>query len=337
MVVEDEEGLRAVEVELGFGDVLAEVSDVEGGVGAAGTVAFGVKADEHVHGELKLVLRWAAVPFFEFGGVGEVGLADEDSVAGVLVDHGAHAADDVVDLGEEVGVDVFVVGVALGVGAGEDGLVAELGIFKEGGDGVETKAGDAAVEPELHGAKHGFFDSRVAPVEVGLLLVELVIVELVDGGLPLPGGAAEEGDPVVGRDAAFVFVGGFAVGGAGLAVAPDVPVVFWVGAGAGGVDEPLVLVGGVVEDHVEDDADLPIFSFGYDAVEVGEGSVLGIDCFVVGDIVAEVDLGGRVHWGDPDGVDAKGLEVVQALSDAVEITDAVTVGVLEAAGADLVD
>ena len=58
VVVEDEEGLRAVEVDLGFGDVLAEVSDVEGGVGAAGAVAFGVEADEHVHGELQLVLAW---------------------------------------------------------------------------------------------------------------------------------------------------------------------------------------------------------------------------------------------------------------------------------------
>ena len=117
------------------------------------------------------------------------------------------------------------------------GFVAQLWVFEEGGDGVEAEAGDAAVEPEPHGAEHGFLDCGIAPVEVGLLLVELVVVELVDGGDPLPGGAAEAGDPVVGRDAAFVFEAllvGRDAGGVGRdAVVPDVPVVLGVGAGAG--------------------------------------------------------------------------------------------------------
>ena len=83
------------------------------------------------------------------------------------------------------------VGVALGVGAALVGGVAELGVFKEGGDGVEAEAGDAAIEPEAHGVEHGFLDGGVAPVEVGLLDVEEVVVELVDGRDPLPCGAAE--------------------------------------------------------------------------------------------------------------------------------------------------
>ncbi len=98
-----------------------------------------------------------------------------------------------------------------------------------------------------------------------------------------------------------------------------------------------MLVGGVVGDHVEDDADVALFGLGDQAVEVGEGSVLGIDVAVVGDVVAEVDLGGGVHGGEPDGVDAEVLQVVEPLGDAVEVADAVTVGVLEAAGVDLVD
>ena len=76
---------------------------------------------------------------------------------------------------------------------------------------------------------------------------------------------------------------------------------------------------------------------GDEAVHVGEGAVLGVDGGVVGDVVAEVDLGRGVHGGDPDGVDAEGLEVVEALGDAVEVADAVAVRVLETAGVDFVD
>ncbi len=204
----------------------------------------------------------AAVPLIEVGGVGEIGLADEDAVAGISVDHGAHAADDAMNLGEVVGVDVFEVGIALGVECRRFRARCGVAVFEECGDGVEAEAGDAAVEPEAHGVEHGLLDGGIAPVEVGLLHVELVIVELLDGGDPLPCGAAEEGDPVVGRDAAFVLeallIGGD-VGAVGWdAVVPDVPVVLGIGAGAGGVDEPLVFVGGVVEDHVEDDADVAL-------------------------------------------------------------------------------
>src|SRR6202012_4153146 len=58
---------------------------------------------------------------------------------------------------------------------------------------------------------------------------------------------------------------------------------------------------------------------------------------VVGDVVAEVDLRRGVHGRDPDGIDAEALEVVEALGDAVEVADAVAVGVLIATGIDLVD
>ncbi len=245
------------------------------------------------------------------------------------------------DIGEIAGVDVFEVGITLGVEAAGFRLVAELGVFEEGGDGVETEAGYAAVEPEAHGVEAGFLDGRVAPVEVGLLNVELVIVELVDRRDPLPCGAAEDGDPVVGRDTAFMLVAFLICGDVGAvggdAVVPDVPIMLGVGAGAGGFDEPLVLVGGVVEDHVQDDADVALLALGDEVVHVGEGAVLRVNGLVVGDVVAEVDLGGRVHGRDPDGVDAEGFEVAEALGDAVEVANAVAVGVLKAARVDLVE
>ncbi len=98
-----------------------------------------------------------------------------------------------------------------------------------------------------------------------------------------------------------------------------------------------LLVGGVVEDVVHDDADVAALGFRGHVLEVGHGAVLRIDGCVVGDVVAEVDLGRGVHGGDPDGVDAELLDVVEARGDAFDVADAVAVGVLKAAGVDLVD
>ncbi len=50
-----------------------------------------------------------------------------------------------------------------------------------------------------------------------------------------------------------------------------------VGAGAGCVDEPLVLVRGMVEHHVEDNADVMFLTLGDEAIHVGEGAVLRVD------------------------------------------------------------
>ncbi len=86
-----------------------------------------------------------------------------------------------------------------------------------------------------------------------------------------------------------------------------------------------MLVGGVVEDHVQHDADVVLLRLGDEAVHVGEGAVLRVDGGVVGDVVAEIDLGRGVHGSDPDGVDAEVLEVVEALGDAVQVADAVAV------------
>jgi len=93
----------------------------------------------------------------------------------------------------------------------------------------------------------------------------------------------------------------------------------------------------VVEDHVQNDTDVALLGLGYEAVEVCHGAVLGIDGCVVGDVVAEVDLGRREHGREPDGIYSQSLQIVQTPGDAVQVSEAVAVRVLEAAGVDLVD
>ncbi len=98
-----------------------------------------------------------------------------------------------------------------------------------------------------------------------------------------------------------------------------------------------MLVRGVVHHHVHDDADLPLFGFGHQPVEIRHGAVLGIDRLVVGNVVTEIYLGRGIDGRQPDGVDAQALEVIEPLGDSVEVADTVAVRVLEAAGIDLVN
>ena len=142
-------------------------------------------------------------------------------------------------------------------------LIAQLRIFKQSGNRIEAEAGYAAIEPEAHRIEHGLFDLRIAPVEVRLLGIELVVVPLLCGGIVFPGGVSKGALPVVGRDAGS------------LAIAPDVPVALGIVARAFGLDEPRMLVRGVVHDHIHDDADVSLLRFGDKLVEVREVTVLG--------------------------------------------------------------
>src|SRR3569833_104007 len=124
-------------------------------------------------------------------------------------------------------------------------------------------------------------DFRIAPVEVGLLHVKVVVVVLACLVVPLPCGVAKTRLPGVGRGAG---------GGGGLAVTifPPVPVALGIVAGGARLLEPGMLVRGVVDDVIHEDADATLLRFGDEGVEVSHGSIFGIDGGVVGNIVAVV-------------------------------------------------
>ena len=127
------------------------------------------------------------------------------------------------------------------VGVGR--VVAELVVLDEEPEDVHAEAVDAAVEPEAHGVVDGVADLGIAPVEVGLLREEGVAVVLAGGGVAGPGGAAEVATPVVGT--------GRAVAGAGSRQRYQLRLGLVRGGAA--LEEPGVLVGGVVGDEVEDE------------------------------------------------------------------------------------
>ena len=147
-----------------------------------------------VEGEVQLVAV-AEVGRDELG-LGEVDLADHHAVAGVLVEHGANAAQERVRALVVVGADDVEVA-ADDVGLGD---VGQRGVLADEVHDVGAEAVDAAVQPEAQHVVHGLDDLRVVPVEVGLLGQEGVQVPLLGGLVPRPRGAAAEGRrPVVGR------------------------------------------------------------------------------------------------------------------------------------------
>ena len=98
-----------------------------------------------------------------------------------------------------------------------------------------------------------------------------------------------------------------------------------------------MLVGGVVQHQVHDDANAVLLRVLLHLVEVGERAIDRIDVFVVGNVVAEIDLRRGIAGRDPDGVDAELLQVVELGGDAGQIADAVIVAVGKAARIDFVE
>ena len=158
-------------------------------------------------------------------------------------------------------------------------------------------------------------------------------VELLALLIPGPGRPGEGRSPVGGLGARLP--GGEPVNLPGGP--PDVPVALGVVLGGAAGGEPGVLVAGVVDDEVHDQAHAATVQSLDEGVEVGQGSEEGVDVLVVGDVVAVVVLRGAVDGAEPHDVDTQLVEVVQSAGQAGDVTDPVAVGVGEGAGVDLVD
>ena len=107
--------------------------------------------------------------------------------------------------------------------------------------------------------------------------------------------------------------------------------------GGKGLLEPGVRVGEVVRNDVEQDAETEVVGLADHRLGLGDGAEQRLDRAEVRDVVAPVLHRGRVPRGDPQRIDAEVGEVAQARPQALDIADAVSVAVGEAADVDLVD
>ena len=190
---------------------------------------------------------------------------------------------------------------------------------------VETETVQPDVQPVAHHVQHGVRHRRVGVVEVGLMMEEPVPVVLAPLGIegPVRGLGVHEDD-------AGVAVGLVVVG-------PHVPVVLGVGGILAGLNEPRVLVAGVVHDHVRHHPDAAPVSFLDEHHRVGQIPVLGQDGEEIGDVVTAITQGRLVEGQQPQTIDAQPFQVVELFDEAPQIPGAVPRAVLEAAHHDLVE
>ncbi len=192
---------------------------------------------------------------------------------------------------------------------------------------VDAESVDTAVGPEAQCLQEVRAHLGVIPVQIRLLGGEAVQVPLpvLDA---LPRGSAECGTPVGGRLSAI----------GALAITEDVPLTRIRTAACGErLLEPLVQVGRVVGDDVDDDADAAFVQRRDHGVEVLQRAEPRIDVAIVGDVVAAVRERRRVERTQPHRVDAELREIVDAGDDARDVAESVAVRIREAARVDLVD
>ena len=192
-------------------------------------------------------------------------------------------------------------------------------------DRVDAETAHALFQPEVRRAVERLAHLGVRPVEIRLLLGEGVEVILLPLLAPRPRGAAENRAPVRRRRAVR------------LRVAPDVPVGFRVRAAPPRLPEPGVLIRGVVEHEIHDDADAAALRLADQVLHIRHRAIGGIDCFVVSDVIAVIHHRRRVHRREPDRPDAERPQVVEARRDAPEVARTAPRRIEETFGIDLID
>ena len=97
-----------------------------------------------------------------------------------------------------------------------------------------------------------------------------------------------------------------------------------------------MLIGGVIQHQVQNDADVALVRFSEEVFEIIQRSIFRRDIFIIRNIVAAVPIGRGKMRREPKGIDAEVFEIIQFCRDAFEITNAITVTIRKRARIDLI-
>ena len=144
-----------------------------------------VHSGEHeIHGHLQLIAVLAII-LLQLIDVFRPGFTNQ--YGAVLVGNFAQLAENVVHFRQLFVVFLVHIGIAVFVLAGKDWVVTKIGIFEQRIHGIETEASYTPLVPPAGHIEHGILHRGVAPVEVGLFAIEVVVVVLAGPWIELPG------------------------------------------------------------------------------------------------------------------------------------------------------
>ncbi len=182
---------------------------------------------------------------------------------------------------------------------------------------IDAKSVDAEFQPELHHVPDFVSNGGIVVIEVWLMAEEpMPVVRLRDR---VPGPVRELGVDEDDPHAPIPIVG----------FAPDVPVTTGVVPRAARFLEPGVLIGCVIQDELDDDAQPERMRLREEVTEVLQRAVTGMDARVIGDVVPVVLERRRVHRLEPETIHSERRDVIQLRREPSEIADAVAVAVGE--------
>jgi len=193
------------------------------------------------------------------------------------------------------------------------------------GNGIHAEARDPELQPEAHDLADLGLHRRIGGVEVGLKVVEAMEVVLARDLIVAPGRLlhAREHHALV-----VVFR---------QLLRPEI-VVAILGFGAlARILEPGMLIGGVVDDQIDQDAHAELMRLMREIDEVTQRAVGGIHLVVIADVVAVVAARGLLERVQPDARGAQPRDIVEAAHQALEVPDTVTVRVEKRRNVETVD
>jgi hypothetical protein len=98
-----------------------------------------------------------------------------------------------------------------------------------------------------------------------------------------------------------------------------------------------MLVGGMIGNEIENYLKASPVSFFEKAVEFPHSPKNWIDAAIISDVISKIGHRRRINWCHPNRVDAKFHQIVESLDNTIQISYAVSVGVLKRARINLVD
>ena len=122
-----------------------------------------------------------------------------------------------------------------------------------------------------------------------------------------------------------------------VAVAPHVPVPARIAAGAPGLDEPGMLIRGVIQHELDDHAQAARVRFLQERLEFLQRAIARVDARVVRDVIPVVTERRGIHRLDPEAVDAESRKMVELGRQPDEVADAVAIAVGERLDMELIE